>query len=109
MTNHLFDGLLEKGRAAPERRFALMPDGRTYSYRDVEEVSARFASTLVALGLKPGDVVTLHIAAIDTDKASGGNRGVSEEIVLLYVSEESIKTHIRSDSKFFKSNDICDI
>ncbi|MEE2951380.1 MAG: malonyl-CoA synthase [Pseudomonadota bacterium] len=61
MTNHLFDGLLEKGWAAPERRFALMPDGRTYSYRDVEEVSARFASTLVALGLKPGDRVAVQV------------------------------------------------
>ncbi|SMC70047.1 malonyl-CoA/methylmalonyl-CoA synthetase [Fulvimarina manganoxydans] len=61
MTNHLFDGLLAKGRKAPERRFALMPDGRTYSYRDVEEVSARFASTLVALGLKPGDRVAVQV------------------------------------------------
>lgn len=61
MTNHLFDGLLEKGRKAPERRFASMPDGRTYSYEDVEAVSARFARTLVALGMKPGDRVAVQV------------------------------------------------
>ncbi|NDW03254.1 malonate--CoA ligase [Jiella pacifica] len=61
MTNTLFDGLLAAGQSEPSRRFALLPDGRHYSYGDVETVSARFANTLVALGLKPGDRVAVQV------------------------------------------------
>ncbi|TFF27812.1 malonyl-CoA synthase [Jiella endophytica] len=61
MTNTLFDGLLKAGAADPSRRFALLPDGRTYSYGDVDKVSARFANVLSGLGLQPGDRVAVQV------------------------------------------------
>ena len=61
MTNTLFDGLLSAGHESPDRRFALLPDGRSYSYGDVEKVSAQFASVLVSLGVKPGDRVAVQV------------------------------------------------
>ena len=41
--------------------FAHLPDGRRYTYRDVDEVSARFANALVALGVVPGDRVAVQV------------------------------------------------
>ncbi|MEF2546722.1 malonyl-CoA synthase [Aurantimonas sp. E1-2-R+4] len=73
MTNPLFDGLLAAGQRDPARRFAILPDGRSYSYQDVEAVSARFANALVDLGVKPGDRV-----AVQVDK--------SIEALMLYVA-----------------------
>ena len=61
MTNLLFDGLLEFGRAHPQHRFAELPDGRTFSYADVDAVSARFANALAKLGVKPGDRVAVQV------------------------------------------------
>lgn len=61
MTNPLFDGLLAAGQRDPARRFAMLPDGRSYSYQDVEAVSARFANALVDLGIKPGDRVAVQV------------------------------------------------
>ena len=61
MTNPLFDGLLAAGQRDPARRFAILPDGRSYSYQDVEAVSARFANALVDLGIKPGDRVAVQV------------------------------------------------
>ncbi|ORE98745.1 malonyl-CoA synthase [Aurantimonas sp. 22II-16-19i] len=61
MTNTLFDGLLAAGRSDPDRRFALLPDGRHYTYGDVEAVSARFANVLAGLDLKPGDRVAVQV------------------------------------------------
>ncbi len=60
MTNHLFDQIRQ---AMPDlgQCFAEMPDGRRYDYRDVLAVSARFANTLVALGVKPGDRVAVQV------------------------------------------------
>ncbi|MFC5292878.1 malonate--CoA ligase [Bosea minatitlanensis] len=46
---------------APEARFALLDDGRQYSYRDVLDASARFANALAALGVKPGDRVAVQV------------------------------------------------
>ena len=62
--NVLFDGLMT-GRD-PERAFAEIPaDGdavrRWYTYAHVDAVSARFAATLVAKGVKPGDRVAAQI------------------------------------------------
>ncbi len=60
--NALFDGLL--GGADPLSRFAKIPgsDGdRFYSYKDVHDVSARFANVLVERGVKPGDRVAVQI------------------------------------------------
>lgn len=64
MTNHLYDGLL--AGADRERSFAEIPgEGdaatRWYTYAHVEAVSARFAATLVAKGVKPGDRVAAQI------------------------------------------------
>ncbi len=60
MTNHLFDQIRQ---AMPDlaQSFAEMPDGRRYAYRDVLEVSARFANTLVGLGVQPGDRVAVQV------------------------------------------------
>lgn len=41
--------------------FADIDDGRRYSYGDVERVTARFAATLVELGLEPGDRVAAQV------------------------------------------------
>ncbi|WP_026379420.1 malonate--CoA ligase [Afifella pfennigii] len=46
---------------APGTRFAELGEGRTYSYGDVEEVSARFANALLALGVRPGDRVAAQV------------------------------------------------
>ena len=35
----------------------ILPDGRVWTYGDVERASARIARLIVALGLKPGDRV----------------------------------------------------
>ncbi|CAM5770399.1 malonyl-CoA synthase [Bosea minatitlanensis] len=60
MGNHLFD-LIRSRMPAPEARFALLDDGRQYSYRDVLDASARFANALAALGVKPGDRVAVQV------------------------------------------------
>lgn len=39
----------------------ILPDGRVWSYGDVERASARIANLLVALGLKPGDRVAVQV------------------------------------------------
>ena len=39
MANHLFDGLM--ANAQLDHVFARMPDGRSYTYQDVLDVSAR--------------------------------------------------------------------
>ncbi len=44
-----------------DRRFARLEDGRHYSYRDVGEVTARFASALTGMGLAPGDRVAAQV------------------------------------------------
>lgn len=60
MANHLFS-LIRSRMPGPERSFAEMPDGRRYTYQDLEDVSARFANALVALGVKPGDRVAVQV------------------------------------------------
>jgi len=56
----------------------------------VAELSGRIRKTPAALGLKPGDKVTLQIVAMDSDKASGGNRGESAELVLEVLGPKGI-------------------
>ncbi|OJV05786.1 MAG: malonyl-CoA synthase [Bosea sp. 67-29] len=46
---------------SPGARFALLDDGREYSYQDVLDSSARFASALAALGVEPGDRVAVQV------------------------------------------------
>lgn len=60
MTNHLFD-LIRARMPSPGARFALLDDGREYSYQDVLDSSARFANTLAALGVEPGDRVAVQV------------------------------------------------
>ncbi len=60
MGNHLFD-LIRARIPAPEARFALIDDGRTFSYADMVEASARYAGALVSLGVKPGDRVAVQV------------------------------------------------
>lgn len=62
MSNVLFDGLLAKADLASQ--FAYVPSekgDRTFSYKDVLGISARFANTLVSLGVKPGDRVAVQV------------------------------------------------
>ncbi|CAN5270772.1 malonyl-CoA synthase [soil metagenome] len=60
MGNHLFD-LIRARIPAPDALFALLEDGRRYSYADMADVSARFANALVSLGVKPGDRVAVQV------------------------------------------------
>lgn len=60
MGNHLFD-LIRSRMPGPDAPFALIDDGRRYSYQDVLDVSARFANALVSLGVKPGDRVAVQV------------------------------------------------
>ena len=60
MANHLFD-LIRARIPSADAPFALVDDGRRYTYADMLDVSARFAATLVALGVKPGDRVAVQV------------------------------------------------
>ncbi|MGB5068393.1 MAG: AMP-binding protein, partial [Albidovulum sp.] len=60
MPNHLFDGLFAR-HIGSNAVFLRLPDGRTQSYGDFLSQAARFANTLVALGLKPGDRMALQL------------------------------------------------
>jgi len=42
-------------------RFIETPDGRTYSYADLDDHSARYAALLLGLGLTPGDRVAVQV------------------------------------------------
>ena len=42
------------------RPFAILPDGRSYSYTDLDATSARFANALISLGVQPGDRVVVQ-------------------------------------------------
>jgi malonyl-CoA/methylmalonyl-CoA synthetase len=60
MANHLYDFLRARAPGA-DRVFASLGDGRNYTYRDVDEVSGRFANALADLGVKPGDRVAVQV------------------------------------------------
>ena len=60
MGNHLFD-LIRSRMPAPDAPFALLDDGRRFSYGDMVAVSARFAAALTGLGVKPGDRVAVQV------------------------------------------------
>ncbi len=60
MTNHMFDAI----RGAASQQDALFVetlDGRTWSYGDMIAMSGRFAATLQALGVQPGDRVAVQV------------------------------------------------
>jgi len=53
--------LLEDSATRTPRSIALSYQGASFTYKDVEETSSRFATTLVSLGLKRGDRVGLFM------------------------------------------------
>ena len=61
MTNHLFHGLLETALSAPERRFAVLASGESFTYGDLDAMSARMANVLAATGVQPGDRVAVQV------------------------------------------------
>jgi malonyl-CoA/methylmalonyl-CoA synthetase len=60
MGSHLFD-LVRARIPAPAAPFAVLDDGRRYTYADMVDASARFANVLVGLGVKPGDRVAVQV------------------------------------------------
>ena len=50
-----------RAAAIPERPFLETPQGRKLSYGDMLRGSARYATALVALGVKPGDRVAVQV------------------------------------------------
>ncbi|HSF96206.1 MAG TPA: malonyl-CoA synthase [Thermohalobaculum sp.] len=63
MTNaNLYACMAERFPEEPSQRpFVVLPDGRRYSYADVDKVSARFAKVLTTLGVRPGDRVAVQV------------------------------------------------
>ncbi len=58
---NLYTRLSERFLPEPERRFAILPDGRDYTYADLDKASARFANALASLGVQPGDRVAVQV------------------------------------------------
>ncbi|ODT52851.1 MAG: malonyl-CoA synthase [Methylobacterium sp. SCN 67-24] len=56
----MFD-LIRARIPAPDAHFALIDDGRVFSYADMVTASGRYAGALVALGVKPGDRVAVQV------------------------------------------------
>ena len=54
----LLSSTFPRDRTAP---CMILPDGRVWTYRDIERASGRIANLLVALGLKPGDRVAVQV------------------------------------------------
>ncbi len=61
MNQNLYALLASRFPADPAAPCMILPDGRVWSYGDVERASARIANLLVALGLKPGDRVAVQV------------------------------------------------
>ena len=60
MPAHLYDALTARF-PQHDKAFLTTPEGRTISYRDLEEGSARIASVLRDLGVAPGDRVAVQV------------------------------------------------
>lgn len=60
MANHLFD-LIRKAMPDAGKTFLHLPDGSTMSYGDFLAGTGRYANTLRALGVKPGDRVAIQV------------------------------------------------
>jgi malonyl-CoA/methylmalonyl-CoA synthetase len=72
MSAHLYDALTARFPKR-DKPFLMTPEGRTLTYRELEDGSARIASVLRELGVEPGDRV-----AVQVEK--------SPEAVLLYLA-----------------------
>ncbi len=60
MNSNLFS-IIEKSISAPDRTFIRTPDGKTYSYKDMLNLSGQYANTLADLGVRAGDRVAAQI------------------------------------------------
>jgi len=59
---NLYLCMVERFSEAPDRQpFSKLPDDRTHTYADVDKISARFANTLISLGVQPGDRVAAQV------------------------------------------------
>ena len=63
---HTLAGIVEEQAAAMPDAVALMFEGRTYTYAQMDERSNRAAQAFLDLGLKPGDRVTWLARNVDT-------------------------------------------
>jgi malonyl-CoA/methylmalonyl-CoA synthetase len=61
MNMNLYALLAAHFPAAPAAPCMILPDGRVWTYGDVERASARMANLIVALGLQPGDRVAAQV------------------------------------------------
>jgi malonyl-CoA/methylmalonyl-CoA synthetase len=61
MTNHLFQKIRDAMRGRKGRIFLETPAGVSWTYADMEALSARHASALVELGLEAGDRVAVQV------------------------------------------------
>jgi malonyl-CoA/methylmalonyl-CoA synthetase len=60
MSAHLYDALTARSRKR-DKPFLTTPEGRSISYRELEDDSARIACVLQALGVEPGDRVAVQV------------------------------------------------
>ncbi|MDP1612654.1 MAG: malonyl-CoA synthase [Sulfuritalea sp.] len=61
MNQNLYSLLAAHFPKDPAAPCMILPDGRVWTYGDVERASARIANLIVALGLKPGDRVAAQV------------------------------------------------
>lgn len=61
MNQNLYVLLSSKFPRDPAAPCMILPDGRVWTYGDVERASGRIANLIVALGLKPGDRVAAQV------------------------------------------------
>ncbi len=61
MNQNLYSLLAAHFPQDPAAPCMILPDGRVWSYGDVERASARMANLIVALGLQPGDRVAAQV------------------------------------------------
>ncbi len=61
MNQNLYALIAARFPADPAAPCLVLPDGRAWSYRDVNRASGRMANLLRALGLKPGDRVAAQV------------------------------------------------
>ncbi|MCF8152279.1 MAG: malonyl-CoA synthase [Sulfuritalea sp.] len=61
MSHNLYALLAEHFPKNPAAPCMILPDGRVWTYGDIERASARMANLIVSLGLKPGDRVAAQV------------------------------------------------
>lgn len=61
MSDNIYDILSRGFPQDPDAPFLIQANGRNYSYRDLDQETARYAHVLTACGLKPGDRVAAQV------------------------------------------------